>query len=157
VKDPPTSTAPLLGGISVPAWWLGLGLPGLSFEIMGGVDFNRRNAVISLGEPGAGAGAPPVIATKSWTSADPAFGIGFDYSLGRVGGFPVSFGTTAIFDWSSAQTLHAQSPNFPSQSYTLNTGRQQDTLVLFSLNIDLFAPPPPPPPPPAMPMRARRK
>jgi hypothetical protein len=117
VKDPPTSTAPLLGGLSIPAWWLGLGWPGLSFEIMGDVDFNRRNAVISLGEPGAGAGAPPVIATKSWTSADPAFGIGFDYSLGRVGGFPVSVGTMAIFDLSSAQTLHAQSPNFLSQSY----------------------------------------
>ena len=64
VIDPPTRTMPLLGGLSIPAWWLGLGWPALSFEFMGGVDFNRRKATISLGEPGAGPGALPVIAPK---------------------------------------------------------------------------------------------
>jgi hypothetical protein len=154
VKDPPTSTIPLLGGLSIPASWLGLGWPALSFEIMGGVDFNRRSASINLVEPGAGPGGQPVIASKSWTSSDPAFGVGFQYALGRFAGMPTSFGTTVIFDWSSAQTVHAQSPNFPSQSYTLSTGSQRDTLVLFSLNMDFFAPPPAAP---AMPMRARHK
>jgi hypothetical protein len=154
VKDPPTSTIPLLGGLSIPASWLGLGWPALSFEIMGGVDFNHRSASINLVEPGAGPGGQPVIASKSWTSSDPAFGFGFQYALGRFAGMPTSFGTTVIFDWSSAQTVHAQSPNFPSQSYTLTTGSQRDTLVLFSLNMDFFAPPPAAP---AMPMRARHK
>jgi hypothetical protein len=155
VKDPPTSTIPLLGGLSIPARWLGLGWPGLTFEIMGGVNYNHRSASINLVEPGAGPGGLPVSLSRTWTSSDPAFGFGFQYALGRLfAGMPTSFGTTVIFDWSSAQTLHAQSPNFPSQSCTLNTGSQRDTLVLFSLNVDLFAPPPPPPP---MPTRARRK
>jgi hypothetical protein len=148
VKDPPKSTMPLLGGLSIPAWWFGLGWPALTFEIMGGVDFNHRTASIALGEPGAGPGGQPVIASRSWTSTDPAFGVGFQYALGRFAGMPTTFGTTVIFDWSSAQTVHAQSPNFPSQSYTLSTGSQRDTLVLFSLNMDLFAPPPAAPPPP---------
>jgi hypothetical protein len=154
VKDPPTWTVPLLAGVSIPARWLGWNMPGLSFELLGGVNFNHRNASISLTEPGAGPGGLAVNASKTWTSTDPALGIGFQYRLGNFAGLPLSFGTTAIFDWTKAQTLRAQSPNFPSQSYALNTGSQRDTLVLFSLSVDLFAPPAPAP---YMPVKARLK
>jgi hypothetical protein len=155
VTDPPTWTVPLLGGVSIPGSWIGLGFLGLSIELLGGVNFNHRNASINLTEPGAGPAGLPISASKSWTSADPAFGIGFQYRLGRFAGMPLKFGTTAIFDWTSSQTLRAQSPNFPSQSYTLNTGSQRDTLVLFSLSVDLFAPPDRTPA--YMPVKARLK
>jgi hypothetical protein len=49
----------------------------------------------------------------------------------------VSVGVDVLMDWSRSHTLFAQSPNFRSQSYTLDTGRGMDVMTLFNVSVGL--------------------
>jgi hypothetical protein len=95
--------------------------------------------------------ALPVSASTSWTSFDPALKIGLRYDYGKLGRYPVFLGTSVMFDWGRSHSLFVQSPIFPSQSYTMSSGRQTDTTLLFSIGVDLT----PTPPPPAQPVSRR--
>ena len=46
-------------------------------------------------------------------------------------------GVDVLMDWTRSHTLFARSPNFASQSYTMETGRQMDTMVLFNVSLGL--------------------
>jgi len=155
VTDPPRWMLPLLAGIIFPTSRIGLNVPGLRAEILGGGALIRRTASINLAEPGAGPGALPVSASTSWTSFDPALKIGLRYDWGKLGAYPMFLGSSVMFDWTGSHTLFVQSPNFPSQSYTLSSGRQMDTTLLFSIGLDLSPPPPPPQAAPRKPVRAK--
>jgi hypothetical protein len=136
VVDPPKWSVPLLVGVSVPVGKLGIHVPGLSFEVFGGGQFMRREASFNLTEVGA-AGGRPIGISQAWTSFDPTVGFGFQYRLPSVGALPMTFGTSVMFDWTASRALTARSPNFPTQSYIMETGRQFDAIVLFSLGIGL--------------------
>lgn len=131
--DPPKWTIPILAGLAFP---IGMG-PNVTAKIAGGVNINRREAGFALRETGAGPAGLPVIASDTWTSVDPALDIGLKVGVGRLGAFPVSVGVDVLMDWTRSHTLIAQSPNFASQSYTMNTGRQMDTMVLFNVSLGL--------------------
>ncbi len=139
--DPPKWTVPLLAGLAFP---IGMG-PNVTAKVAGGVNINRREAGFALREIGAGPAGLPVIASNTWTSVDPALDVGLKVGIGRLGAFPVSVGADVLMDWTRSHTLIAQSPNFLSQSYTMNTGRQMDTMVLFNVSFGLAPAPARPP------------
>ena len=78
-------------------------------------------------------------ASSSWTTIDPAAGFGVKYRAGTLAGRPLTIGTTVTFDWAKSQVVRAQSPNFGSESYTLTTGSQVDTSIMFSATVGLGA------------------
>lgn len=134
-SDPPRWTVPLLAGVSFP-----VGRPfgqDVSFKIAAGVNLNRREASFGLRETAAGPTGLPVVASDKWTSVDPALDFGLKVGVGRLGALPVSVGVDLLMDWSRSHDLSARSPNFPTLSYTMNTGRQMDTMVLFGLSLGL--------------------
>jgi hypothetical protein len=157
VNDPPRLTVPLLVGFSVPTSMFGLNVPGLSAEFFAGANINQRHASINLVELGAGPLGRSVSVSDTWVSVDPAFSVGLQYLVGRLGASPVSVGATVMFDWARSHTIVAPSPNFGSQSYTLDTGRQRDTMVMLNLSIGLGGAAPTPPAPPRTPMFVKAK
>jgi hypothetical protein len=114
----------------------GLG-PNVSAKIAGGVNINGREAGFALRETGAGPAGLPIIVSDRWTSIDPALDLGLQVGIGHLGDLPMSAGVDVLMDWTRSHTLFARSPNFPSQSYTMETGRQMDTMVLFNISLGL--------------------
>jgi hypothetical protein len=125
-----TWSIPIALGYRTPARTFGINVPGLSFEVHGGVDFDRFQAGFNLTEPGAGPGAPGTSATKTWWQADPAVGVGARYQL--AGGWFTGVDSTWAF--ARSQNVSAPSANFaPFQSYNLSTGSHTLTTVMLNL------------------------
>jgi hypothetical protein len=125
-----TWSIPIALGYRTPARTFGINVPGLSFDVHGGVDFDRFQAGFNLTEPGAGPGAPGTSATKSWWQADPAVGVGARYQL--AGGWFTGVDSTWAF--ARSQNVSAPSANFaPFQSYNLSTGSHTLTTVMLNL------------------------
>ena len=120
---------PLYLGYRVSARALGIAVPGLSFDVHGGANFNRFKAGFNLTEGGA-PGGPPTSATKRWWETDPAVGFGARYRL--FDGWFAGVDTTWAF--ARSQNVSAPSANFaPFESYTLATGSHTLTTVTFNL------------------------
>lgn len=120
---------PLYLGYRVQARRLGIAIPGLSFDVHGGVQFNEFKAGFNLVELGA-PGGPGTAASKSWWEADPAVGVGARYQLG-AGWFT---GLDATWAFARSQNISAPSANFaPFENYTQSTGSRTLTAVMFNL------------------------
>jgi hypothetical protein len=125
-----TWSIPIALGYRTPARTFGINVPGLSFDVHGGVDFDRFQAGFNLTEPGAGPGAPGTSATKTWWQADPAVGVGARYQL--AGGWFTGVDSTWAF--AHSHSVSAPSANFaPFESYTLATGSHTLTTVMLNL------------------------
>jgi hypothetical protein len=133
--DPPKWTVPILAGLQFPVGrafgW------NVSGYVAAGVNINHREAGFTLREAGAGPTGLPVVASDTWTSVDPAIDLGFSVGVGHWGALPVSVGADVLLDWTRSHTVFAQSPNFRSQSYSLDTGRSMDVMALFSVSLGL--------------------
>jgi hypothetical protein len=123
------TTVPLHVGVSIAANKVGIQVPNLWFEIFGGANLDQWKSQFALTEAGAPAGAATSAARSYWL-VDPAVGIGVKYALGN--GFAIGLNSTWAF--AEARSVMAQSPNFPSESYTLTSGRQTTTAVKFTLS-----------------------
>ena len=125
-----TWSIPIALGYRTPARTFGINVPGLSFDVHGGFDFDRFQAGFNLTEPGAGPGAPATSATKTWWQADPAVGVGARYQLS--GGWFA--GVDLNWAFARSQNVSAPSANFaPFQSYNLATGSHTLTTVMLNL------------------------
>jgi hypothetical protein len=130
-------TVPVMGVYGFPASSYGLNIPNLTTEIFGGFNINNRKTTYTVTEFGA-PGKPSFSVSDTWTSVDPAVGIGLQYSIGTYGGHPISIGASATFDWTKSHSVALQSPDFVTEHYQHDTGRRMETSIHFNVGIDLW-------------------
>lgn len=139
VRDKLRWTIPLLLGVELPlggggdGTGAGAGSSGFFVQVFGGARIAGRKSSLSLTENGAGPGGLPVEASRSQTSVDPVVGAEVQRQIGEL----VRVGFGASFSFPDTQTLTAQSPNFASQVYRIETGRKVDMAFLVSFSVPL--------------------
>lgn len=137
-------TVPLLLGVSVPVSSFGIPVKHLDLEVFGGAQIKHKELSFGLVETGFG---PPaaVSASGAWTNIDPAIGVGTKYAFGSLYGHQVSFTSALIFDWGRKDSVTAQSPTFPTVTYTETAPYGLNIAARLGLDIALdqeAAPPP---------------
>ncbi len=128
---------PTLAGVSIPTSALGVNVPGLTAEVFGGGVITRRKASLSLTEAAAPAG-PGTAASGSWTTFDPAVGVGLQYYVGNINNQPVTIGPSVMVDWTRSHVLSALSANFPAtETYILHSGNRTETRAMLNINVGI--------------------
>ena len=128
---------PLLAGLQIPLTELGQTPGSISLEVFGGLNITGRRAGFSGREMGAPAGLG-IDASSHWTSYDPAVGVGLQYGLGVVADRLVSAGVSVVVSQTSKHNFSVPSPNFPSQTYFMNTPSQTEVTGLFNISMGIY-------------------
>jgi hypothetical protein len=121
-------SVPLQAGVALP-----ISGSNFSLEIFGGGAINNRNVELQLTELSA-PGGPPTRRRASYTTVDPAAGLGVRY---YVPDSAISVGADLNFDFLRSQDVSVRSANFPTQTYIASTGDQVNVTASLSANIDL--------------------
>lgn len=121
-------SVPLLATLAIPVTDFGIPAPNLSLELKAGGMIDNRKATFSTFEV-----TPDLVTSASVTKmqVNPAFGVGVLYTPGG----PFTFGVQTIFDFQQPINFTVQSMPFPSAFYTVHTGNQLNTTVMFTAQV----------------------
>jgi hypothetical protein len=127
---------PLLAGVSIPLNDLGQAPGGLTLEAFAGAQVTQRRAGFSGRELGAITGGP-IDVSETWTSFDPAVGVGLQYGVGVIADRLVSVGASVLVNRTGAHTVTGRSPNFGSKTYFSVIPAQTEVCVLFNATMSI--------------------
>lgn len=124
-------SVPLLAGVQIPVGNFGIPAPNVALQLKGGGMIDTRKITFNTFEV-----SPDLITSASVTKTqvNPAFGFGFIYAP-PPSVSPFKFGVQTIFDFQQPISATVQPTPFPSAFYTVNSGHQLNTTVVFTASV----------------------